>query len=229
MIHPIEILDLSYQYPGKEEEILRGINLQISRGEILGIVGLSGNGKSTLCYCMCGIIPRVFRGKLQGEVLLFGEPIRNMKLADIATKIGIVFQDPDSQLFSPTVEDEIAFGPENLCLEREVIGERISEALKTIAMEKYRYSNPHYLSGGQKQLIALASVLSLKPEILIFDETLAQIDAVGRKMIKEKILHLKDEGKTIIMIEHDFSNLDIADRVMVLKEGKLEVFQGELT
>lgn len=149
MIHPIEIQNLSYQYPGKAEETLKGINLQVSRGEILGIVGLSGNGKSTLCYCMCGIIPRVFKGKLKGEVLLYGKPIKNMNLADIATKIGIVFQDPDSQLFSPTVEDEIAFGPENLCLEREVIGERISEALKTIAMEKHRYSNPHFLSGGQ--------------------------------------------------------------------------------
>ncbi|AOY76272.1 energy-coupling factor ABC transporter ATP-binding protein [Clostridium formicaceticum] len=228
MMYPIEVKDLYYQYAGKEENILRGINLQIKKGEVVGIVGLSGNGKSTLCYCMCGIIPHVFKGKLKGEVLLFGKPVKDMDLASVATKVGIVFQDPDTQLFSPTIEDEVAFGPENLCLNREEIGERISEAIDVVGMEKYRYSNPHCLSGGQKQLIALASILSLKPEMLIFDEVMAQIDTEGRKLIKEKIVALKNAGKTILMIEHDFSNLDIADRTLVLKSGKLEVFKGKL-
>ncbi|AKL94371.1 ABC-type cobalt transport system, ATpase component [Clostridium aceticum] len=228
MIYPIEVKNLYYQYAGKEESILRGINLQIRKGEVVGIVGLSGNGKSTLCYCMCGIIPHIYKGKLKGEALLFGEPVKNMDLAAVATKVGVVFQDPDTQLFSPTIEDEIAFGPENLCLSREEISERVSEAIDLVGMGKYRYSNPYHLSGGQKQLIALASILSLKPEILIFDEAMAQIDTEGRKLIKEKIVALKNTGKTILMVEHDFSNLDIADRIMVLKDGKLEVFQGKL-
>lgn len=229
MIHPIEIQDLYYQYNGREEKILNGISLQVAKGEVLGIVGLSGNGKSTLCYCICGIIPHVYKGRFEGKVLLFGDSLKEMDLASVAKKVGIVFQDPDSQLFSPTVEDEIAFGPENLCLDREEIGKRISEALETVGMKEHRYSNPNNLSGGQKQLIALASVLSLKPEVLIFDEAMTQIDAEGKKIIKEKICQLKNEGKTIIMVEHDFSNLDIADRVMLLKNGKLEVFKGKLS
>lgn len=228
MIYPIEVKELYYKYPGREENILKGVNLQVSRGEVLGIVGLSGNGKTTLCYCMCGIIPHVFNGKIKGNILLFGKPVKNMNLATVATKVGIVFQDPDSQLFSPTIADEIAFGPENLCLDREEIGKRVSNAIKAVGMEEHIYNNPHYLSGGQKQLIALASILSLEPDILIFDEVMAQIDAEGKKIIKEKICHLKDEGKTIIMVEHDFSNLDIADRVVVLKNGVLEEFCGYL-
>lgn len=228
MMFPLEVRNLNFQYAGKKYKILQDINLQVHKGEVLAIVGLSGSGKSTLCYCMCGIIPHVFQGTVEGEVLLFGKSVKNMELAAVATKVGIVFQDPDAQLFSPTVEDEIAFGPENLCLDREEIGERIFEAIQDVSMEKHRYSNPHYLSGGQKQLIALASVLSLEPEVLVFDESMAQIDVEGKKLIKEKIRQLKKDGKTIIMIEHDFENLDIADRIMVLKKGELEVFQGEL-
>ncbi|SNS04004.1 energy-coupling factor transport system ATP-binding protein [Anaerovirgula multivorans] len=228
MTFPIEVKNLSYQYSGRKEKVLREIDLQVNRGEVLGIVGLSGNGKSTLCYCICGIIPHIFKGRLEGEVLLFGKPVKTMDLTTVATQVGIVFQDPDTQLFSPTVEDEIAFGPENLCLDREEIGERIFDAIKVVGMEKHRHDNPHYLSGGQKQLIALASILSLKPQILIFDETMAQIDLAGKKLIKEKIRQLKKDGKTIIMIEHDFENLDVADRIMVLKDGRLGSFQGRL-
>lgn len=228
MIFPIEVKNLSYQYSGRKEKVLREIDLQVNRGEVLGIVGLSGNGKSTLCYCICGIIPHIFKGRLEGEVLLFGKPVKAMDLTTVATQVGIVFQDPDTQLFSPTVEDEIAFGPENLCLDREEIGERIFDAIKVVGMEKHRHDNPHHLSGGQKQLIALASILSLKPQILIFDETMAQIDLAGKKLIKEKIRQLKKDGKTIIMIEHDFENLDVADRIMVLKDGRLGSFQGRL-
>lgn len=228
MDHPITIKNLFYSYPGKKEDILKGIDLTVSQGEILAIVGLSGNGKSTLCYCICGVIPHVFKGKLEGQVLLFGQPVKDMDLGRIASKVGVVFQDPDTQLFSPTVEDEIAFGPENLCLERDEIGRRISDAIETVGMEEYLYENPNRLSGGQKQLIVLASVLSLKSDILIFDEAMAQVDVGGKRIIKDKISTLKKEGKTIIMVEHDFSNLDIADRILLLKDGKLEEYKGKL-
>ncbi|SDK16572.1 energy-coupling factor ABC transporter ATP-binding protein [Natronincola ferrireducens] len=228
MTWAIEIRNLTFRYPGRDTYILQNVNLKIKQGETVAIVGLSGNGKSTLCYCISGIIPHIYGGDLQGEVFLFDQPIKDLKRSEMVTKIGIVFQDPDTQLFSPTVEDEVAFGPENLCLDRWEIDRRIEEALKVVGMENHRLSNPNHLSGGQKQLVALASVLSLEPDIFVFDEAVSQVDKDGKLAIKNKILTLKKEKKTIIMVEHDFTNLDIADRVVVLKEGRLQEFEGWL-
>ena len=167
-------------------------------------------------------------GDMRGEVLINGTPTLSMKIPEIATRLGIVFQEPDTQLFSPTVEDEVAFGPENLCLSREEIGERLELALKQVGMEDFRLSSPNRLSGGQKQLIALASVLGLDPEILIFDEAMSQIDMQGKAAIKEAIKGLKGRGKTVVMIEHDFENLDVVDRVLLLRDGVLQPFEGKL-
>jgi energy-coupling factor transport system ATP-binding protein len=150
-----------------------------------------------------------------------------MKLPVISTRVGMVFQDPDTQLFSPTVEDEIAFGPENLCLNRSLIGKRIDECLEITGMSRYRLAHPEKLSGGEKQLIAIASVLALKPEIIIFDESLSQIDEIGKSRIKETILELRNRNKTIIMVEHDIDNLDIADRVLLMSGGKLKEIEKE--
>lgn len=228
MISAVDIENLYFKYRGMEEYILGGIDLKIEQGEVLAIVGLSGNGKSTLCYALNGIIPNTLKGELKGSIKIFDQHVKDMNRAELASKIGVVFQDPDTQLFSPTVEDEIAFGPENLCLPREEIGARIDHVLKLTGMEAYRYENPNNLSGGEKQLIALGAVLSLEPNILVFDEAMAQIDDVGKERIKGVVKKLKDRGKTIIMIDHDFNNLDIAHRVVLLKKGKLYDFKGEL-
>lgn len=226
---PIEVNKLYYKYPaGNGTNVLDGVSLAVGKGEAVGIVGLSGSGKSTLCHCMNGLIPHVYKGELSGEVVIFGSPVANMKIADIATSVGTVFQDPDTQLFSPTVEDEVAFGPENLCIDREEIGRRIASALEQVGMTRHRLANPDQLSGGQKQLIAIASVLSLQPEVLIFDEIMSQIDTTGRKRIKEVIKDLKKNGKTIVMVEHNLDNLDLADRLMVMRKGKLVEFTGGL-
>jgi len=222
MSYPVEIKDLTFHYQGSKELLLNKINLKVDKGEVLAIVGLSGSGKTTLCYCISGIIPHIYSGKMEGKILLEGKPTTELTIPGIATCLGIVFQNPETQLFFPVVEDEIAFGPENLCLEREEIGKRINKVLKLTGMASKRYENPGYLSGGQKQLIALASVLSLEPQILIFDEVMSQIDSRGRLAIKEMILTLKKKGKTLIMVEHDYENLDIADRIMVLQDGRLE-------
>ena len=228
MTMPLEVSDLWYRYPGSGEDVLRGVNLKAERGEVLAIVGLSGSGKSTLCYCLSGIVPHIYSGDMRGEVLINGTPTLSMKIPEIATRLGIVFQEPDAQLFSPAVEDEVAFGPENLCLSREEIGERLELALKQVGMEDFRLSSPNRLSGGQKQLIALASVLGLDPEILIFDEAMSQIDMQGKAAIKEAIKGLKGRGKTVVMIEHDFENLDVVDRVLLLRDGVLQPFEGKL-
>ena len=228
MTEPIEIKSLCFKYEPDGRYIFKGLDLKVKKGEILAVVGPSGIGKSTLCYCLSGIIPHVYHGIMQGEVCLNGKSTLKMTLPEIATMLGIVFQNPDNQLFSPTVEDEIAFGPENLCLPRAEIGRRIDEALRDVGMDNFRLFSPHHLSGGQKQLIALASALSLNPEVLIFDEAMSQIDADGKKTVKEIIRKLKQEGKTVIMIEHDYDNLKIADRAMLLKDGCLRPFEGIL-
>lgn len=226
MTLPIMVKDLSFRYQGSKKEILTGINITVNQGEILAIVGLSGSGKSTLCYCISGIIPHIYQGELSGEVLLKGSSTRSLSLPRIATQLGIVFQNPETQLFFPIVEDEIAFGPENLCLTREEIGQRLAQVLELTGMERQRYSNPQHLSGGQKQLIALSSVLSLQPDILVFDEVMAQLDPAGKELIKNMILNLKEQGKTVIMIDHDCDNLVIADKVKILKQGRLLDFDG---
>jgi len=220
-VNPVEISKLHFRYPGTENNIIDGIDLVLKSGEILSVLGLSGCGKSTLCYCICGIIPHVYEGELGGNVRISGRDVSVTSLPVLSTEIGIVFQDPDTQLFSPTVEDEIAFGPENLCLDRVEIRRRIDKNLRLVGMEKYRFAHPEKLSGGEKQLIAIASVLALEPKIIIFDESLSQIDTHGKKDIKNVISRIRNEGRSIIMVEHDIYNLDIADRVFFMKNGKL--------
>lgn len=227
MTNQIKVNNLSFSYKDNNK-IIDNINLKVNKGEILAVVGLSGSGKTTLCYCLSGIIPHIYSGNLSGEVLIKGNSILDMEMPQIATNIGIVFQNPETQIFFPVVENELAFGPENLCIKRDEIGKRIEEVLSLLNIEDKRYVKTEHLSGGQKQLIALASVLTLKPDILIFDEVMAQIDSKGKKAIKDIILQLKQEGKTVIMVEHNLDNIEIADRKLVLKQGRLKQFEGSL-
>ncbi len=217
-MNAVEVKNLNFKYNNSEDYILKNVNFKVKEGETVAVVGQSGCGKSTLCNCICGLIPRVYKGELSGEVLIFGENIKNLNISKTVTQIGIIFQNPSTQLFSPTIEDELAFGPENLCVEREEIGLRIDNILKTINMEKYRYDNPNNLSGGQQQLIAIASTLMLNPSILICDEIMSWIDDEGTEIIKNVLLKLKEEGKTIIMVDHELNNIKIADRIIYLGE-----------
>ena len=212
----IEVNNLSFKYPDSKEYIFENVSFSLDPGESLAVLGPSGCGKSTLCLCISGLIPRVYPGNLSGQVLIYGQNIRDLSLAQTVSKLGIIFQNPATQLFSPTIEDELAFGPENLCLDREEIGLRIEKILKTINMEGYRFDNPNSLSGGQQQLIAIASVLMLNPEIIICDEIMSWIDDEGKEIIKKVLESLKEEGKTIIMVDHDRENIKLADRVIYI-------------
>ncbi len=229
MKQPVEVHGLNFSYEKEGRQILKDIHLQVHRGEAVAIVGLSGIGKSTLCYCISGIIPHVYSGCMTGRVLIQGEDTRSLSLPQIATRLGVVFQNPDNQLFSPTVEDEVAFGPENICLPQAEIVRRVDEALSVAGIPHLRHASPHRLSGGQKQLVALASVLSLDPQILIFDEAMSQLDDLGRDSVRNLIRKLKEEGRTVLMVEHDFANLDVADRVMILEDGCLTECSGPVT
>ncbi len=216
----LECKNLSFGYD-KETLLIDNVSLEIKKGECVALVGSSGCGKSTLCYLLSGIIPRSIEGAYEGKISLLGKDLKETSLEDLVKSIGIVFQNPDSQLFSPSVEDELAFGPENFCLPIETIKDRIDYALKKVNMEKYRLSNPSQLSGGQKQLIALAAVLVLQPQILIFDEALSQLDQESTQMVSHVIEELKNDGKSILMVEHDDENLKFADRIISFESSKL--------
>lgn len=216
----LEGINLSFRYPGSPI-LFRQVDIHVEEGECVVLMGPSGCGKSTLCHILSGIIPRSIEGEIKGEVLLFEEDIRNLTLARTVQQVGVVFQNPDSQLFSPTVEDEVAFGPENLCLPREEIGKRIERALNVVKMSAYRMAGPQDLSDGQKQLVAIAAVLSLEPRALIFDEALSHLDSQYTLTAKEIIRTQKKLGRAILMVEHDLENLDVADRVCQFEDGRI--------
>ncbi len=221
MICPVQIRDLSFKYSDKSEKHLKGISLDINKGEILIFTGANGSGKTTLCYCICGIIPLIKGGIFEGEVKIMGRSVKDGRISELSSFIGMVFQNPDIQLFLPTVEDEIAFGPENFAVPQNEIRNRIDSVLNRLGIEKLRYRHPRELSGGEKHLVALASVLSIDPDILIFDEITSQLDAKGRIMVGSVLQELREENKTIIMVEHNRDYYDMADRIKTLREGCL--------
>lgn len=226
--YAIETKNLFLKYRDSDPFIIKNINLKVKKGEIVGIVGLSGSGKSTLINILNGIIPKRISGILSGDIYINGENIAKKNINELATSIGTVFQNPDYQILFSNAEDEMAFGPENLCCEKSKILNRITDVTQLLNIEKLRVKNPNNLSGGEKQLITIASVLTLNVGIIIFDESMAQIDENGRKLIKEAILKLKKQGKALLMVEHDLDNLDIADRILLLKDGSLQNFKGKM-
>ncbi len=226
--YSVEINNLKFKYKKSENYILKDVNLKVKKGEIIAITGLSGCGKTSLMYCINGIIPKRYSGDFLGKVLIDGRDIAQLEVAEIATMIGTVFQDPDTQIVFSNVDDEIAFSAENLCVEKNNILKRIDYITKLLNIEKLRGRNPNDLSGGEKQLIVIASVLSLGINILILDECMSQVDSQGKILIKKAILKLKAEGKTIIMVEHEEENLDVVDKIYTLKKGVLSHVEEDI-
>jgi len=216
----LETRGLSFAYTG-QEALLKDINFTLKKGEIVGIMGDSGCGKTTFLYCLSGIIPHIYDGELNGKVFLMGEDISEMKLPGIAVKLGVLFQNPDTQLFSGAVLDDVVFGPENLCMPWQEIDSSLMNALKTTGIEEKRLRPPKSLSGGEAQRAALAATLALNPEILLFDEAASYLDADGVESVLACALTLKNEGKGVVMVEHDESRLKIADRILYMEDGRL--------
>ena len=210
----VEVRNLTFSYRNQRDKVLDHVNLAFEKGKITIITGKSGSGKSTLCYCLCGLIPSSIKGEFSGEVLLLNRKLNELTVLERTQTIGIVFQNPATQLFSPTIEDELAFGPENLNIDRAVIEKRITDILKRLGMERYRYENPNHLSGGEQQLIAIGSVLMVEPEILVCDEIFSFMDADHIKEMKKLLVELKNEGRTIILVNHDQEHMDIADEII---------------
>ena len=214
----VQVRDLTFAYrDGKT--VLNKISFSVSAGEILVIAGLSGCGKTTLCHLLSGIIPHAVQGDISGEINILGFNPQETPLAQNATRVGLVFQDADSQIICTTVEDEVAFGMENLCYPPEEINERVTVLLEEFGFSHQRLTNPAQLSGGRKKLLTIAGVLALSPALLIMDEPLSSLDSTGRDLVRSAIEDQRRQGRTIILVEHDLNLVTFADRWLLLHEG----------
>ena len=217
----IKIDNLYFQYPhGEDEEpklAIKGVSLEIEEGSFTAIIGQNGSGKSTLAKNLNGLLL-----PSKGAVYVSGMDTRDGdKIWDIRQTAGMVFQNPDNQLVSAIVEDDVAFGPENIGIDPVEIRARVDEALDAVKMGKYKRKAPHLLSGGQKQRIAIAGVVAIRPRCIIFDEPTAMLDPRGRKDIMEIIEKLHREGITVILITHFMDEAVKADRVVIMNKGEI--------
>ena len=229
MLEPvIQFKDFSWKYKASKDLVLKSINLIIYRHEFIGIMGPTGAGKSTLCSCINGLIPLRSRGWVKGTVEVLGMETRKAKMANIGKQVGLIFQDPESQFVMMTVEDEIAIGLETLALSRVEIKERIQWALKLVGLEGYEDKSPDELSGGQKQRIAIASIMAMRPEILILDEPTSDLDPEGKREIFELLDSIRNEFQlTIVLVSHETRKIfQFCNRVVILDEGEIK-FDGD--
>ncbi|WP_353893461.1 energy-coupling factor transporter ATPase [Proteinivorax hydrogeniformans] len=215
-----------YHYYNKDSEdkvtALNGVSLTIEQGEFVVIIGHNGSGKSTLAKHLNGILE-----PSSGSVTIEGEKLTNDNYWDIRQKVGLVFQNPDNQIIATMVEEDVAFGPENLGLDQETIIQRVDESLKQVGMERYRNHAPHLLSGGQKQRIAIAGVLAMRPKCLVLDEPTAMLDPKGRREVMQTVKNLnKNEKITVLHITHHMDEAALADRVIVMENGNI-VMEGK--
>ena len=218
----IDIKDVSFSYGGKDGKALNQVSLHISKGECVLLVGLSGCGKTTLTRLLNGLVPSFYEGKLSGEVLIEGKPVSEYKDGSLSQKVGSVFQNPRSQFFNVDTTGEIAFGCENIGISHEQILERVSKASYDLEMGGLMNRDIFSLSGGEKQLVAIAAVYAMNPDIYVMDEPSANLDMEVTERLKKIITLLKRQGKTIIIAEHRIAYLrDLVDRVVYMKNGSI--------
>lgn len=221
--------NLSFRYHTRPDQAIQDISFELWPGEILLVAGASGCGKTTLMRCINGLIPRSYKGDLRGRVLLYGQETTSMKLADISRIVGTVLQDPEKQIMGSCVLDEVAFGLENLGWPREKIIDTVEETLDYLRIDHLRDRETFYLSGGEKQKVAIAGTLAMRPSILLLDEPLANLDPFSAHEALAMIRRLADEGRTIIIIEHRVEDvLSIRpDKALFLVQGQQRYF-GDL-
>lgn len=216
----IEIKNLVYEYTEENETFIavKNVSLNIERGSFTVILGHNGSGKSTLAKLMNGL-----NKPTAGDVLVNGINTKlEEKELEIKRLVGMVFQNPDNQLVASVVEEDVAFGPENLGLSPEIIRQRVDDALKSVDMYEFRKSTPHRLSGGQKQRIAIAGIIAMEPECLVLDEPTAMLDPKGRAEIIETLKKLnREKGITVVLITHFMEEAESADRVIVMNDGEI--------
>lgn len=220
----LEVTGLTYRYPAGATPALREVSFHLRPGEFLGIVGCSGAGKSTLCAALAGLVPHFFGGQMEGRVLVDGLDTRQVPVADLTAEVGLVLQNPFTQLtgVKETVEGEVAFGLENRGVPRTEMRRMVAETLERLGLAPLRDRHPFTLSGGQMQRVALASVLVMRPRILVCDEPTSQLDPQGVREVMGLLADLHRGGTTIVLVEHRTSLLaEMATRVLLLADGQV--------
>ena len=220
----LKLENVNYKYPLEEKNTLQNINIEIKKGEFWAVIGKNGSGKTTLCNILRRFVPDFYKGELTGKITLEGKELKDYSQKEIVQKIGFVFQNPFTQIsgVKNTVFEEIAYGLENLGIERETIISEVEKILKLLEIEKLRDKNPYNLSGGQKQRVALASIITMNPDILVIDEPTSQLDPKGTEDIFKIINLMANEGKTIILVEHKLELIaEYAENILVLDEGEI--------
>ena len=220
----LKLENVNYKYPLEEKNTLKNINIEIKKGEFWAVIGKNGSGKTTLCNILRRFVPDFYKGELTGKITLEGKELKDYSQKEIVQKIGFVFQNPFTQIsgVKNTVFEEIAYGLENLGVEREIIISEVEKILKLLEIEKLRDKNPYNLSGGQKQRVALASIIAMNPDVLVIDEPTSQLDPKGTEDIFKIINLMANEGKTIILVEHKLELIaEYAENILVLDEGEI--------
>ena len=219
-----KIENVNYKYPLEDKQALKNINIEIKKGEFWAVIGKNGSGKTTFCNMLRRFVPDFYKGELTGKITLEDKELKDYSQKELVQKIGFVFQNPFTQIsgVKDTVFEEIAYGLENLGLDKEEIISRIEKILKLLEIEKLRDRNPYDLSGGQKQRVALASIIAMDPDILVIDEPTSQLDPKGTEDIFKIINLMANEGKTIILVEHKLELIaEYAQNILVLDKGEI--------
>ncbi|SFB12713.1 energy-coupling factor transport system ATP-binding protein [Lentibacillus halodurans] len=220
----IDVEGLKYKYPDTDKLALNDVSFKVEKGEFIGLIGRNTAGKSSLCFALSGLVPHFFKGAYGGKVLVDGMEIKQHEIGEIAAKVGLVFENPFSQMTGSkySVYEEIAFGLENMGIERKEMIARIDESLELLAIKEMKDQNPFDLSGGQMQRVAIASVIAMRPDVLILDEPTSQLDPQGSAEVFRVVENLTKEGMTIIMAEHKMEKISqYADSVLLLDDGEL--------
>ena len=212
----LEVKDLKFKYRDAKKRVLNGLNFQVKKGEFLCIIGQNGSGKSTLCNALVGLIPYYFAGKLKGQVLVDGIDTQESTIAELSSKIGLVFQNPFNQLSytAGSVAEELAYGLGNKGVPREKMVKKVEYVAKLMRIDHIIHKNPLELSGGQVQRVAFGSTFIMEPGILVLDECTTQLDPLGSEEIFDIVKELNKNGVTVIMVDHDM------DRILVLDSGE---------
>ena len=225
----VELQHINYRYPLTSELTIKDLSLKVEPGEVLGLIGSNGSGKTTICNIMRGFIPAFYKGELEGKVIFEDKPLDTSNLGRLAQKIGYAFQNPFTQITGVkySVYDEIGYGLENLSVPRKEANEKVEQVIELLNLQKIRNQNPYDLSGGQKQMVALASVIVLDPELIILDEPTSQLDPSSTLAVYNIVKNLKKQGKTIIIVDHKVDLLaQVCDEIAVIQDGQL-VVKGE--
>ena len=219
----LEFKNVTWTYEDMDHPALRDVSFTVDRGELVGIVGVNDAGKSTLCRLCNGLIPHSFIGQLTGDVLVNGQSIRDMETAALARSVGSVFSDPEAQMSQVTVLDELYFGPANLNRPKEEILAAAQSVMELLGLAKFRDRSPFQLSGGEQQRVAIASVLTMQPEILALDEPTSNLDPISTERIFQVIAQLNREmGTTVLLVEHEIELLaQYATRILVVHDGAI--------